>query len=43
MEDSISGPKLDKHFNLDNINFNAVDDNDNIPTNIGILDVEIIK
>ena len=43
MEDSIFGPKISRHFNLDNSDFDLADNNDNIPSNIEIPDVENIK
>ena len=40
IEDSIFGPKPVRNFNLDNCDFDVVDNNDNIPSNIEILNLE---
>jgi hypothetical protein len=43
MEDYIFGPKQARHFNTDNSDFDLADNNDNIPSNIEILEVENIR
>ena len=43
MEDSIFGPKLARHFNLDNSDFDMVDNNDKVLSIIENLDVENIE
>ena len=43
MEDSIFGPKLARYFNLNSRDFDVVDNNDNIPSNIVISDVKNTK
>jgi hypothetical protein len=43
MEDSIFGPKPARHFNLNNSDFNVVDNNDNTPSIIKSSYVEIVK
>jgi len=43
MEDSIFGPKLARHFNLDNNDFDVVDNNNNTPSIIEKLEVENVK
>jgi hypothetical protein len=43
MEDSIFGPKPARCFNLDNSDFDGVDNNENIPSDIEIFDVENVN
>jgi hypothetical protein len=43
MEDLIFGPEPTRHFNLDNSDFDVVDNNDNIPSIIESSNVEIVK
>jgi len=43
MEDSIFGPKPSQHFNLDGRDLDLAYSDDNIPSNIEILDVENTK
>ncbi len=43
MEDSIFGPKLARHINIDDIDFDAVDANDISPSIIENSDIEIVK
>ena len=43
MKDSIFGPKPARHFNLDNSDFDVVDNIDNTPSIIKSLNVENVK
>ncbi len=43
MEDSIFGPASTRHFNLDNSNFDVVNNNDNTPSIIEISYMENVK